>query len=231
VLPFSVSYRDELQGKVRIHVQPDQRILVDAPTAIPMPAIKQAVLKRARWICTQRQKLHTANRNALQRQYVSGETHFFLGKRYLLKIRVTQRTEPAVKLHGGRLMISTPTASPVKVKALLEQWYTDHARQTLQRRLAAVSQELQWVHELPEWQLRPMTKQWGSCSPKGRLSLNPLLVKAPRACIDYVIVHELCHLKHHNHSDAYYRLLDRQMPDWRNIKTRLDDLAEQILAW
>ncbi|MCH8867611.1 MAG: M48 family metallopeptidase, partial [Proteobacteria bacterium] len=75
-----------------------------------------------------------------------------------------------------------------------------------------------------------MKKQWGSCSPKGRLSLNPMLVKAPRQCIDYVVVHELCHMKHHNHSDEYYALLTRRLPDWQERKQRLDDLAERILS-
>ena len=77
--------------------------------------------------------------------------------------------------------------------------------------------------------LQVMKTQWGSCSPTGKLTLNPWLVKAPRDCIDYVILHELCHLKEHNHSPRFFKLLDRHMPAWRQRKARLDELAEIIL--
>ena len=74
-----------------------------------------------------------------------------------------------------------------------------------------------------------MRKQWGSCSPKGVVSLNPHLVKAPRDCIDYVLVHELAHLKEHNHSKRFYGLLDRNMPDWKSRKGKLDGLADLLI--
>jgi hypothetical protein len=73
-----------------------------------------------------------------------------------------------------------------------------------------------------------MTVQWGSCSPAGRITLNPWLVKAPRECIDYVLLHELSHLLHHNHSPKFYRALDRHMPAWRTVKARLDGMAEDV---
>jgi hypothetical protein len=76
-----------------------------------------------------------------------------------------------------------------------------------------------------------MKKQWGSCSPTGVLSINPHLVKASPLAIDYVLLHELCHLKIHNHSEKFYRLLDRQMPGWKEIKVGLDQKAELLLNW
>jgi predicted metal-dependent hydrolase len=87
---------------------------------------------------------------------------------------------------------------------------------------------LRWVRQLPPTRLRHMTVQWGSCSPAGRITLNPMLVKAPRECIDYVVLHELVHLLHHHHGPAFYRTLDRHMPGWRAIKARLDGMAEEI---
>jgi predicted metal-dependent hydrolase len=73
-----------------------------------------------------------------------------------------------------------------------------------------------------------MTVQWGSCSPAGRITLNPMLVKAPRECIDYVVLHELVHLQHHHHGAAFYRALDRHMPGWRVVKAKLDGMAEDV---
>ena len=77
--------------------------------------------------------------------------------------------------------------------------------------------------------LQSMKVQWGSCSPAGRITLNRLLVKAPRECLDHVLLHELWHLHHHNHSPRFYRELDCHMPAWRPIKERLDEMAEQVL--
>ena len=82
---------------------------------------------------------------------------------------------------------------------------------------------------LPALRLQHMKVQWGSCSPAGRITLNPHLVKAPRECIDYVLLHELCHLRHHNHSARFYKALGTQMPRWRAVKQRLDAMAEQLL--
>jgi len=81
----------------------------------------------------------------------------------------------------------------------------------------------------PAMRLQTMKVQWGSCSPAGRLTLNPHLVKAPRECIDYVLLHELCHLKEHNHSRKFYMLLERHLPQWRRKKERLDELADMVL--
>ena len=77
--------------------------------------------------------------------------------------------------------------------------------------------------------LQTMKVQWGSCSPAGRLTLNPHLIKVPGECIDYVLLHELCHLKEHNHSQKFYKLLERYLPLWRSKKQRLDDLADIVL--
>jgi len=228
-LVFSVSYREHLADKARIHVEPDRRIVVDAPPHTPMKEIKQAVLKRARWIRNQLARLDAVHRHALERQHVSGETHWYLGKRYLLKVRDAKVDSGAVKLRRGRFDVFVPGRDPASVREALDDWYRAKALKVFGRRLAYLCPNLSWVKGIPEWRLRPMQKQWGSCSPNGRLSLNPMLVKAPRLCIDYVIIHELCHLKHHNHSDAYYALLTRRLPDWQERKQRLDDLAERIL--
>jgi predicted metal-dependent hydrolase len=78
--------------------------------------------------------------------------------------------------------------------------------------------------------LVPMEHQWGSCSPAGSINLNPALIRAPRHCIDYVLLHEICHLKEHNHSKRFYALLEMHSPQWVDTKAELDQLAELLLA-
>lgn len=87
-----------------------------------------------------------------------------------------------------------------------------------------------WLKTVPPLKRVTMRKQWGSCSPFGSINLNPWLIRAPRDCIDYVLIHEICHLKEHNHSKRYYELLEQHYPDWRKVKSRLDEMAELLLA-
>lgn len=228
-IAFSLSWKDTLKGKIAIHVQPDARVLVDAPAGTAMREVKGALLKRARWVHDQIVQAEQQRHHVLPRLYVSGETHWYLGKRYLLKIKIA-KTQPAdTKLSRGLLTVTLPEYSAEAVRAQLESWYRSRASVLFKRRLDVICSSLSWVRQVPHWQLRSMSKQWGSCSPLGKLSLNPLLVKAPRDCIDYVLMHELCHLQHHNHGPQFYRLLKRQLPYWELIKCRLDGFAEQIL--
>lgn len=85
-----------------------------------------------------------------------------------------------------------------------------------------------WVEERPPLRILTMQTQWGSCSLNGRITLNPHLVKAPRECIDYVILHELCHIAEHNHSERFYRLMGQVMPNWEEVKERLDGMVSKF---
>ena len=114
--------------------------------------------------------------------------------------------------------------------SLLTDWYKSRAKEVFARRLDVLLEQALWVQERPPIRILTMQTQWGSCSPNGRITLNPHLVKAPRDCIDYVILHELCHIAEHNHSDRFYRLLSQTMPNWEITKERLDGLASRILA-
>ena len=99
-----------------------------------------------------------------------------------------------------------------------------------QRRLDLLIPQTLWVSERPPIRLRAMQTQWGNCSAKGCLTLNPWLVKASSECIDYVLLHELCHVAEHNHSEEFYRLMGQVMPGWEKVKKRLDGMAGMLLA-
>ena len=217
-------------NKIVIDVLPNGIINVQAPESTSSDAIKRAMLKRARWIHNHIEKIRQQHTYVLPREYVSGESHYYLGRRYVLKVFETTDVEPHVKMLRGQLQVHTDSREPEVIKALLHEWYQKHAREQFDKRIHALVNQTRWIKQLPEWKSRPMKKQWGSCSPKGVLSLNPLLVKAPRECIDYVILHELCHLKEHNHSKNFYKLLARTMPDWEAVKARLDGMSELLLA-
>jgi predicted metal-dependent hydrolase len=225
-----VCYVPGQERKVSIHVHPDGSVQVDAPENENLDNIKKAVLKRARWIINHVNQANSQMESVLPREYISGETHMYLGRRYMLKVvAVESKNQTDVKLLRGQLRIYTTDKSRSNVKALLWKWYRDHAKDYFSRCIQTLVSEIPWIIEGPEWQLLVMKKQWGSCSPKGRLSLNPHLVKAPRECIKYVICHELCHLREHNHSKHFYELLSGLVPEWKSVKSRLDGMAEIFL--
>lgn len=214
--------------RLAIHVEPDGRVLVDAPEATPLDAVLTAVKKRSRWICQHVDAARERLAHVLPREYVSGESLHYLGRRYRLKVVIHADASPDTRMRGGFIVVTVPEQSPTMIRTALDAWFRLRARELFADRLAAVAAPLRWVKQTPPTRLQFMKVQWGSCSPAGRITLNPLLVKAPREYIDYVLLHELCHLLHHNHSPKFYKTLDRHMPLWRVIKEKLDNMAEEV---
>jgi|SRR5450830_777375 len=228
-ISFTIRFVPRSQRRVSISVLPDGTVVVDAPDSSEPQEVVAAVHLRARWIWQQLTARQERMRHVLPREYVSGESCFYLGKRYTLKIKVSSDAVGAAKLLRGKLEVTTPRRDPNTIRRLLDVWYRKRAEEVFARRIPEVADDLRWLKKVPPFRLLNMRTQWGSCSPSGVLCLNPQLVKAPRSCIDYVIGHELCHLKVHNHSLAYYRLLAALMPDWETRKQELDEMAEVFL--
>ena len=222
----------KLGSKVVIKVHPDQRVVATVPANASDEAIKKAILKQARWIWQNLTEFAKQKDPVLPRHYVSGETQFYLGRRYVLKVQIDPEQPTSVKLSRGKFNVSLQRDTEdkaAKVKALLDKWYQDKAKSVFHDRLNALLPKTTWVEGVPSFRVMSMKKQWGSCSTKGNLMLNPHLVKAHKECIDYVILHELCHISEHNHSEKFWRLLTQVMPNWKDIKAKLDGLAEMYL--
>lgn len=226
---FTICFVPIVARRIAIHILPNGCVQVDAPEGTAIAEVLVAVRKRARWIWLRVQEYSARNRHVLPREYVSGESHFYLGKRYSLKVIVDKNAKSEVKLLGGRLEVRTLTKDKASIKKHLDKWYRSRAEEVFLRRLRECASNTSWLRHLPTMRLRKMRTQWGSCSPSGELLLNPQLVKAPRSCIDYVIFHEICHLKESNHSPAYYKLLGKYLPDYARRKQELDDLADALL--
>lgn len=216
-------------ARVAIHIEPDGYVLVDAAENAPWRQIRAAIGARASWIQKHLTEIRRRRAHVLPREYVSGESWPYLGRRYRLKVVVHSKSIAEVRLRGSYLEVSVASRNRESVRVALNDWYRAKAKAVLEERLGAIARSLRWMPKVPAHSVRAMTVQWGCCSPSGRLTLNPHLVKAPRECIDYVVMHELCHIRFHNHGREFYKLLERHIPDWRRIKTRLDEQAETIL--
>ncbi|EIY5235545.1 M48 family metallopeptidase [Serratia liquefaciens] len=227
---FDRESRPYATSRVLIKVHPDCRVVVSAPEEADDLAVLTAVKKRGRWIYQQLRDFRRQIEYITPRKYISGESHYYLGKQYLLKVIEEPAEVQRVKMLRGKLEVTLRQKSPEKVRQLLIDWYKTRAKDVFAKRLEAMLEQALWVNAPPPLRILTMQTQWGSCSPNGRLTLNPNLVKAPRECIDYVILHELCHLAEHNHSERFYRLMGQVMPEWEVVKTRLDEMAGVIFS-
>jgi predicted metal-dependent hydrolase len=227
---YHVAPAERLTSKILIHIHPGGLVEVEAPPDREVAVIQAAVQKRARWIFENLDSAKDARAYALPREYVGGETHFYLGRRYRLKVRAEPSAPSSVKLVRGCIEIVAPVADRAAIRRRLGQWYRVRAQDYFRRRLDEIAAGIDWLSVTPPMKLVPMQHQWGSCSPAGSINLNPALIRAPRHCIDYVLLHELCHLKEHNHSKNFYALLSKYDPNWADTKAELDRLAELLLV-
>ena len=204
-----------------ISVHPDLSVLVKAPEDTRIEEINERVYHRAKWILNQQRRFEIFLPDVPPRKYISGESHRFLGRQYRLKVIKSEIEQ--IKLSHQFLKVCTSETSPVQVRELVEAWYREQANLIFLERLSACYPKLSRENiPYPKFTIRKMQSSWGSCSAKGTISLNIKLIQVSVEFIDYVIVHELCHLKYLHHEPEFYKLLSRMMPDWERKKEKLD---------
>jgi len=204
-----------------ITVTPDLDVLVKAPIGTSIEAIKEKLHKKAPWIIRQQSFFLEFHPKMPARKYVSGETHLYLGRQYRLKLSITDVEN--VKLKGKFIEVNTPDKS--RTKQLIDGWYLKNAEKKLNTTVIELIKKFKKYNVEPNSiVLRAMPTRWGSCTANGKIILNPELIKAPKGCIEYVIIHELCHLIHHNHTQKFLDLQSKEMPDWEKWKIKLEKL-------
>jgi predicted metal-dependent hydrolase len=226
-IEYRISYGD--RKTLEIAVLPDSSVVVKAPTSSDSKLVEAKIHKRSRWIIKQLNFFEHFNPKQPSRKYIMGETHLYLGKRYRLKIISGDKN--SVKLMRGFFVVTcVDDTSPSMVKKLMEKWYREKAHNLFEERLNYCWQLCKSDgYEKPHLAIRAMKKRWGSLSEKGTVTLNNELIKAPKDCIDYVLIHELCHLKFKNHSGEFYKLLENVLPDWKKMKHKLE-LSVSVLG-
>lgn len=218
-----IDFRVEFSARktLGITVTPEMDVLVKAPNDSSIDKIKDKLKKKAPWIIKQQGFFLSFQPKTPPRNYVAGETHLYLGRQYRLKIE-TAKTN-SVKLKGG--FIEVQTSDKAKVEDLVKEWYLHHAKSKFMEIAKPLIEKFKRHKVEPDSIVfRDMPTRWGSCTPKGKLILNPELIKAPRGCIEYVIIHELCHLIYHDHTRRFIEFQTREMPDWEKWKMKLENL-------
>lgn len=221
-IDFSIRYSG--RRTLGFSVEPELSVVVKAPYDTSLDTIREKLKKKAPWILKQQNYFQAFHPKTPPRRYVSGETHLYLGRQYRLKIRTSLRQE--VKLRDGYINVFVKSHSnKEQVKKVLNRWYRERADMIFRKIYDEVSKEFAKRKITSDiFIIREMKKRWGSCTPGKRIIINSELIKAPRRCIEYVIVHEMCHLKYPNHSRSFYTLQSKLMPDWEFWKNKLEKI-------
>ena len=219
IICYDLRFMD--RKSLEISVYPDGSIVVKAPVIAALGDVEAKVKKRARWIRNQLRYFAQFEPRMPPRRFVGGESHLYLGRSYRLKI--TSSEKDRVLLKGKFFRISATDSSAEHIAGLLHAWYLDKAAQHFARVFdnCWMGFEKHRVSK-PTLRIARMKNRWGSLSRNATLTLNPELIKAPRECIEYVVIHELCHLLHHNHGPEFQRLLEHSLPDWMKRKHKLE---------
>jgi predicted metal-dependent hydrolase len=220
--PLAFDLRRSNRRTLSISVEPDQRVVVTAPAAASEEKVAAVVRRRAQWIRRQQRAFDDLPPPANARQWIAGETHRYLGRQY--RLRIDKGAGPAVRLSGSYFLVTAACLDePDGIRIAMDRWYRYHAEVLLNERVNRALKSTTWLNNVkaPTVSVRRMTRRWGSTTRSNRIYFNLDLVKAPLACIEYVVMHELVHLRVPHHGPAYWRLLSRCMPDWQCWRERL----------
>lgn len=218
---ITYSVKKRKRKTLAIEVHPNQSVWVISPLDVNAEEVQARVEKKAPWIAKQQRFFDGSPNHSVATEWISGENILYLGRQYRLKVH---EGIPDVKLAGKYLNVTVENkANKPKIAALVNSWYLKHARLKFEERMSKLKPILERENlQLKALLIRKLEKRWGSCTKKGNIVLNSDLIKAPINCIDYVLIHEICHLKHHDHSPKFWGLLNKYCPDWVRMKDKLE---------
>ncbi|MDO9288110.1 MAG: SprT family zinc-dependent metalloprotease [Thermodesulfovibrionales bacterium] len=215
---------DVLQKDIRnIHLSvypPTGRVRISAPTRFDLDTIRVFAISKLSWIKKQQTKLRNQEREA-PREFLNRESHYFKGKRYLLKI-IENDAVPRVELKHSKIKLYVrPQTSKEKMKYILDEWYRSQLKASLPTLIEKWAKKMDV--RVNEFGIKKMRTKWGTCNREAkRIWLNLELAKKPGECLEYIVVHEMVHLLERHHNDRFISLINEFMPKWRFYKGELN---------
>jgi len=202
-------------------VRPNMTLVVKVPIVCDQKKIDKFLQKKWLWLEKQLNYFKKYQKKFFEKEYISGESHLFLGHQYRLKVIKGQKDD--IKKEKSILIIETTNlvSNGFHNKKILENWYNNQISKIFNKRYLVVQKMFNYDF-VPKLVIRKMPKRWGSFLTKKQIVLNPELIKASADCIDYVITHEFCHMKYKNHSKQFYAYLKSKLPNWEKIKEKLE---------
>lgn len=230
-IPYRI-LRGRRQKTVAITIDPQDGVLLRAPVATPVEKLDEIVHGKAIWILERLRKLRDLPPPPSPRRFVSGETFLYLGRQYRLRVETLDKPAGEVRLRSGWLVVGLPAGTPEEkragvVRQRLVAWYRRHAAERFPERVEQWSERLALA---PAGVLiRSQEKRWASCDPAGVLRFNWRVVQASLRLVDYVVVHELIHLVHPDHTSAYWAALGQALPDYEERRDALRKIGARLV--
>lgn len=209
---------------------PNGRIRVAAPMRVNDEAVRLAVIAKLGWIKRQQAKFEEQERESL-REYISGESHYFQGNRYLLNV-IEQNGTPRVVIRNKRKidLYIRPNSSQAQKEKVFSAWYREHLRIEIPALVTKWEKRIA-VHA-DEWVIKKMKTKWGSCNIENeRILVNLELAKKSERCLEYIVVHELVHLLERLHNDRFLALMNKFMPNWKQYRDELNRMPLAHAEW
>lgn len=222
------------KSKISLSLTPEHILKIRAPKRTAHQQILAVLEKHGDWILQQIKKQHTKQAQFQHLQFIQSEQHLFLGQYYSLDIQENCNQKPNIQIIDQTLKITIRQNTPQKVAYLLNSWYRFQAIDLFSKRLLFIQPSIPWIDwekHPPLLRIKKMTSRWGSYIHRSPsvLTLNQQLIKASLTCIDYVIIHELCHEVEANHSKKFYALVAQIMPDWKIWQSQLQQRGALLL--
>lgn len=217
---------------INLNIKPDMTIQVSANEKVPLDFIYDFVKSKGAWIVKNIKTFEEVMpHKRSEREYVSGESFRYLGKQYRLRVEKTIDEEMVKYFRGFIYLYVNDLQNFQRKEKLMADWYREKSKKIFQQSLDKMSESMKkYGVGKPSLDFRTMKARWGSALiEKNTILLNTELIKAPKHCIDYVVLHELIHFKYNDHSDNFYNMLFTLMPDWQKRKAILDEEIVQEL--
>ena len=207
---------------INLRIKPNMEIYISAPMNLHSDYIENFIRSKEKWIKQVLQKIEEAKQNQLPSQYLSGEKHKYIGKEYELEVK--QGNSNRVSLKEGKIIltvISNIFENSDEKKKVMEKWYFENAQKVF---VNAIQKWLKILDEsIEKLSIKPMKSRWGSCNyVKRYINLNTELIKRTQFEIEYVVLHELTHLKYPNHGKGFYRYIENYMPNYKMAEKMLN---------
>jgi predicted metal-dependent hydrolase len=218
---MAIDYKIVYSGRrsISITVSPDKGVVVRAPYGASHKTIDKFVNEKAGWIKKQTESFSSFTRINEDKEYTDEELHLFMGREYTLKI--FQSSQSSVYLRNNAIEVSTD-GTEGKVKILLERWYMTEAAKIITIKMNEILNRYRDYSFSPSGLVvRKLRSRWGSCTSKGKITISSELIKLDSRLTEYVIIHELCHLRYHNHGKEFYKLLGELVPDYKSVRKNL----------
>lgn len=208
---------------------PDGKVKISAPERLDIDTIRVFAINKLKWIKKQ-QKIFRDQERESPKEYLPKESHYFQGKRYLLKI-VEQEAKPKVVLTHSKIELYVrPNTSSEKRKEIIEEWYRDELKKTIPIMIEKWEKKI--GVEIEDFGVKKMRTKWGTCNIEAkRIWLNLELAKKPLECLEYIVVHEIVHLLERGHNDKFIKYMNEFMPKWRFYRDELNDLPFRHTEW